>query len=259
MDFNSKSIGLVLSGGGSKGIAHAGAIKFLEEQNIQPNRIAGTSAGAIVGAMYAWGKTPDEILDFFKSVYLFQWRHFTFKKAGLIDSESFKEYFHTIFKDATLAELRIPTQITATDMVRGRLKIFESETKISDALLASSAFPGIISPFGINGDLYSDGGILNHFPTDVLQGQCDNIIGVYVSPIQKIEAKDLNSIRAVTTRAFDILSANSNTQKFNICEWVIEPKELSNYSTFEMNKAKMDTIFKIGYQAAKSSFEKLNL
>lgn len=259
MDFNSKSIGLVLSGGGSKGIAHAGAIKFLEEQNIRPHRIAGTSAGAIVGAMYAWGKTPDEILEFFKSVYLFQWRHFTFKKAGLIDSESFKDYFHAIFKDASLAELTIPTQITATDMVRGRLKIFESETKISDALLASSAFPGIISPFEINGDLYSDGGILNHFPTDILQGQCENIIGVYVSPIQKIEAKDLNSIRAVTTRAFDILSANSDMQKFNICEWVIEPKQLSIYSTFEMNKAKMDAIFKIGYEAAKSSFEKLNL
>jgi len=259
MDFNSKSIGLVLSGGGSKGIAHAGAIKFLEEQNIRPTRIAGTSAGAIVGALYAWGKTPDEILDFFKSVYLFQWRHFTFKKAGLIDSESFKDYFHAIFKDASLSELTIPTQITATDMVRGRLKIFESETKISDALLASSAFPGIISPFEINGDLYSDGGILNHFPTDILQGQCENIIGVYVSPIQKIEAKDLNSIRAVTTRAFDILSANTNTQKFNICEWVIEPKELSIYSTFEMNKAKMDAIFKIGYEAAKISFDKLNL
>ncbi|CAM2840481.1 patatin-like phospholipase family protein [Flavobacterium frigoris] len=259
MDFNSKSIGLVLSGGGSKGIAHAGAIKFLEEQNIRPTRIAGTSAGAIVGALYAWGKTPDEILDFFKSVYLFQWRHFTFKKAGLIDSESFKEYFHAIFDNAVLGELKIPTQITATDMVRGRLKIFESETKISDALLASSAFPGIISPFEINGDLYSDGGILNHFPTDILQGQCENIIGVYVSPIQKIEAKDLNSIRAVTTRAFDILSANTNTQKFNICEWVIEPKELSIYSTFEMNKAKMDAIFKIGYEAAKISFDKLNL
>jgi NTE family protein len=53
MDLNSKSIGLVLSGGGSKGIAHAGAIKFLEEQNIRPTRIAGTSAGAIVGAMYS--------------------------------------------------------------------------------------------------------------------------------------------------------------------------------------------------------------
>jgi NTE family protein len=62
MDLNSKSIGLVLSGGGSKGIAHAGAIKFLEEQNIRPTRIAGTSAGAIV--KYSWGKSPDEILDF---------------------------------------------------------------------------------------------------------------------------------------------------------------------------------------------------
>ncbi|TDE06514.1 patatin-like phospholipase family protein [Flavobacterium hiemivividum] len=259
MDFNSNSIGLVLSGGGSKGIAHAGAIKFLEEQNIRPNRIAGTSAGAIVAAMYSWGKSPDEILDFFKSIYLFQWRHFTFKKAGLVDSESFKEYFHYIFQDALIGELKIPTQITATDMVKGRLKIFDAETKIIDALLASSAFPGIISPYEINGDLYSDGGILNHFPTDILQGQCDNIIGVYVSPIQKIEAKDLKSIRAVTTRAFDILSANSDMHKFNICEWVIEPKELSIYSTFEMNKAKMNAIFKIGYEAAKSSFEKLNL
>jgi NTE family protein len=67
---------------------------------------------------------------------------------------------------------------------------------------------------------------------------------------KKKEAKDLNSIRSVTTRAF-ILSANTNTQKFNICEWLIEPTELSMYSTFEMNKAKMDIIFKIGYEAAR--------
>jgi NTE family protein len=64
-------------------------------------------------------------------------------------------------------------------------KYLRQKQKISDALLASSAFPGIISPYEINGEPYSDGGILNHFPTDILQGQCDNIIGVYVSPIQK--------------------------------------------------------------------------
>ncbi|MFT5713576.1 MAG: NTE family protein [Flavobacterium sp.] len=259
MDLTSKSIGLVLSGGGSKGLAHAGALKFLEEKNIRPTRIAGTSAGSIVGAMYAWGKTPDEILAFFKSIYLFHWRHFTFKKAGFIDSESFRNNFHAIFKDAVIGDLNIPTQITATDMVRGRLKIFDSDTRIIDALLASSAFPGVISPFEIDGEHYSDGGILNHFPTDILQGQCEVIIGVYVSPIQKIEAKDLNSIRAVTSRAFDILSANTNLQKFNICDWVIEPKELTLYSTFEMNKLKMDAIFNIGYEAAKTSYEKLNL
>ncbi|WP_026708864.1 patatin-like phospholipase family protein [Flavobacterium frigidarium] len=259
MNLDTKSIGLVLSGGGTKGLAHAGAMKYLEEVNIIPSRIAGTSSGSIVGALYAWGKTPEEILDFFKSIYLFHWRHFTFRKAGIIDSESFKIHFESIFGDAQLSDLKIPMQITATDMVRGRLKIFEPETKIIDAILASSAFPGIISPFEIDGEPFSDGGILNHFPTDVLQGQCETIIGIYVSPIQKIEAKDLNSIRSVTTRAFDILSANSDLQKFNICDWVIEPKELTKFSTFEMNKLKMETIFQIGYNSAKESYEKLNL
>ena len=259
MNLKSKSIGLVFSGGGSKGLAHAGVIKYLEEKNIKPTQMAGTSAGSIVGALYSWGKTPEEILEFFKSIYLFHWKHLTFKKAGLIDSESFRSYFYCIFNDAVLSDLKIPIQITATDMVRGKLKIFSPNTKIVDAILASSSFPGIFSPYEIERSVYSDGGILNHFPTDILQGQCDVIIGIYVSPIQKIEAKDLNSIKSVTTRAFDILSANSNIHKFNICDWVIEPKELSLYSTFETSKTKMDAIFNIGYEAAKESYEKLNL
>lgn len=258
MDFSSKSIGLVLSGGGSKGIAQAGALKFLEEQNIKPSHIAGTSAGAIIAALYAYGKKPEEILEFFKSIYFFHWKHFTFKKAGIVDSDSFKSYFNTIFKDTTIGELAMPTFITATDLVKGKLKVFRRETKITDAVLASSSFPGMLSPYELNGKLYSDGGILNHFPSDLLQGRCDYIIGVYVSPIQTIEAKDLRSIKSVTTRAFDLLSAQGNYQKFNLCDWVIEPKELANFSTFETNKLKMDKIFDIGYQAAKASFENLN-
>ena len=162
---------IVLSGGGSKGIAQAGALKFLEEQNIKPSHIAGTSAGAIIAALYAYGKKPEEILEFFKSIYFFHWRHFTFKKAGIVDSESFKSYFNTIFKDATIGELAIPTFITATDLVKGKLKVFRPETKITDAVLASSSFPGMLSPYELNGKLYSDGGILNHFPTDLLQGK----------------------------------------------------------------------------------------
>ena len=259
MDFSSKSLGLVLSGGGSKGIAQAGVLKFLEAQNIKTSCIAGTSAAAIIAALYAFGKKPEQILEFFKSIYFFHWKHFTLKKAGIIDSESFTNDFEKVFKDATVGDLSIPTFITATNLVTGKLKIFKEETKISDAVLASSSFPGMLSPYELNGKLYSDGGILNHFPTDLLQGRCDCIIGIYVSPIQTIEAKDLKSIKSVTTRAFDLLSAQGNYQKFSLCDWIIEPKELANYSTFETNKAKMDKIFEIGYQTAKSSFEKLNL
>lgn len=257
MKFNGHTVGLILSGGGTKGIAHAGALKFLEEEGIKPSHIAGTSSGAIVSALYAWGKTPEQILEFFKSIYFFHWRHFTFRKAGFIDSEAFREYFNSIFKDATLGDMPYKMHLTATDLVSGKLKIFGSETKIADAVLASSAFPGIISPYEIDGRLYSDGGIINHFPTDVLQGRCDKLIGIYVSPVQKIKAEDLKTIRSVTTRAYDLLSANSNMQKFTLCDWVISPDELALYSTFETNKAKMDEIFKIGYEAAQKSYEDL--
>lgn len=259
MDFAAKNIGLVLSGGGSKGLAHAGAIQFLEEQNIRPDHIAGTSAGSIVAALYSYGKTPKEILSFFQSIYFFHWKHFTFSKAGIIDSDSFKKYFSDVFGDDTIGDLQIPIHITATDMVKGKIKIFDNSTKVVDAVLASSAFPGIISPYSIDGNLYSDGGILNHFPTDILQGRCDIIIGVYVSPVQKIEAKDLNSIKAVTSRAFDLLTANTTMQKFTLCDWVIEPEELCKFGTFETNKIKMEIIFNHGYEAAKRSFSEFKL
>ena len=110
MDLSSKSIGIALSGGGSKGIAQAGALKFLEEQNIKPSHIAGTSAGAIIAALYAYGKKPEEILDFFKSIYFFHWRHFTFKKAGIIDSLSFKSDFERI--DSYISKLNIKDNLT---------------------------------------------------------------------------------------------------------------------------------------------------
>lgn len=258
MDLKSKNIGIALSGGGSKGIAHAGALQFLNEQNIKPTIISGTSAGAIIAAMYSFGKTPNEILNFFQSIYFFNWKHFTLKKPGIIDSDSFKTYFNAIFKDARIGDLPIPVKITATDLVKGKLKIFNDETKVTDAILASASFPGVLTPYKINNNLYSDGGILNHFPTDLLLGNCENIIGIYVSPIQNIESKDLNSIKSITSRAFDLLSAQGNFQKFSLCDTIIEPKELANFSTFETSKSKMKTIFQIGYEEAKCTFEELS-
>jgi NTE family protein len=258
MDFSDKTIGFALSGGGSKGLAQAGAIKFLNEQNIQPNCIAGTSAGAIIGSLYAWGKTPEEILDFFKSIYFFHWKHITLTKPGIIDSNSFKRYFFDIFKDATVGDFEFPVYITATDMIKGELIVFSKETKITDALLASTAFPGVISPYEIKHNIYCDGGILNHFPTDILQGKCDFTFGIYVSPLEKITVNNLKSIKSITSRAFDLFYSNSNIPKFKLCDCIIEPNELSRFGTFETNKLKMDTIFTIGYEAAKKTFEELS-
>ena len=85
-------LGLVLSGGGTKGVAHAGVLKFLEVKGIQPQILAGASVGSIVSSLYAVGKTPKEILDFFKSVYFFNWKHIAFNKPGIVKSAVFKIY-----------------------------------------------------------------------------------------------------------------------------------------------------------------------
>lgn len=257
MDLTSKNIGIALSGGGSKGIAHAGVLQFLDEQKITPSVISGSSAGAIIAAMYAHGKNPKEILDFFQSIYFFNWKHFTLKKPGIIDSLAFKKYFDKIFGKTKIGELNIPIKITATNLVTGELMIFDDNTLVTDAVLASAAFPGMLTPYTLNGQMYSDGGILNHFPTDLLTDESEVIIGVYVSPIHNVEDKDLNSIKNVTTRAFELLTARGNLQKFELCDWLIEPKDLALFSTFETSKSKMNTIFEIGYKEAKKTYEKL--
>ena len=255
MNINKLEIGLVLSGGGHKGIAHAGALKFLEEQDIKPKIIAGTSAGSIVGSLYSVGMKADEILTFFKSVDFFNWNHFTLSKPGVLDSRSFQKYLESALKNLKIKDLNNELYITATDMQNGSLKIFEPETLLLDAVLASSAFPGIISPVWINGKLYSDGGILSNFPVDVISEKCDFIIGVNLCPLIEIDTKKLTSIKSVTMRAYDIMIMHMSASYKHLCNWYIEPEKLIEYSTFESKKIRMDEIFEIGYQEAKRTFE----
>ncbi len=176
------NLGLALSGGGSKGIAHAGVIKFLNEKKIEPDVLAGTSAGAIVATLYAVGKTPEEIVEFFKSVYFFKWNHFALLKGGgFIQSDVFKKYLEPIFEDMVIDDLSKKVYITATNIVSGKLEVFGGKVKVVDAVIASCAVPMVATPYKIGDELYNDGGILNNFPADVLKYAAKKIIGVYFS------------------------------------------------------------------------------
>lgn len=248
-------IGLALSGGGYKGIAHAGVISFLVEQGIQPKILVGTSAGSIVSCLYSFGLTPHEILDFFKSVNVLNWHFFTFKKAGLIDSNSFEKYLFSIFENRTLDDLPIQVVINSTDIAKGEVHVFDSTTRVIDAILASSAFPAIFSPHSVQDQLYSDGGILNNFATDLIREDCDFLIGSNVCPIEQLDAKNLTSMRSVALRAYDLMAANHNRSQSALCDWLIESHHITQYSTFERNKQRMDEIFDLGYQAAARTFK----
>lgn len=246
--------GVVLSGGGLRGIAHAGVLKYLNENGIEPEIFSCCSAGSIVGAMYAFGKTPEEILQLFKSVYFFHWRHFSPMKGGIVSSVVFSKYLLPVFNDATIGDLRIPIRIVATEMVSGQQKIFEPETRVIDAIIASSSIPGVATPLVMNDEVYCDGGVLNNFPADVLEGSCEKMIGVYVGTKQEVSIQDLKSIKAVTARAYELLAYRIESPKFSLCDVLITDERLSKFGTLSAKKIHMDEIFQIGYEAAQKAF-----
>ena len=128
-------------------------------------------------------------------------------------------------------------------MLSGSLKVFE-EGELIRPFLASSAFPGLCSPVAINGILYADGGILDNFPIAPLK-ECDQLIGVYVSPINDIKAESLKYGVDVLERAIRINFSNASAQKFSECDLLIYPP-LSKFGMFDKNH--IDEIFNIGYE-----------
>jgi len=238
--------GLVLSGGGIRGVAHIGVIKALEEHGIYPTHISGTSAGAIVGSLYAGGVKWEDILEFFKVIPIFHANRFARKKPGFIDTEKFYDEFKKFFPTDRFESLPKELFITATDIVKGELKIFDTGELIKP-VLASATFPGVFSPININGSFYVDGGVLNNFPIEPLQPHCDKIIGSYVNALKSIKIKDLKHSYNVLERAYKIKSASESIAKFSECEFVVSPEELCEYATFDMRS--IDAIFDIGYNS----------
>ncbi|MFT4534520.1 MAG: NTE family protein [Saprospiraceae bacterium] len=240
--------GLVLSGGGVRGVAQIGAIKALEENGIFPTIISGSSVGAVVGAFYAAEYSWEEMLDFFRSTTLFSFHNFSFRKPGFVDTDKFLEVFQKYFPDDSFEMLKKKLYVTTSDMVRNKTR-FVHNGELILPLLASAAFPGVFSPVRINSSLYADGGITNNFPVEPLLSECEKIIGVYVNPIKKITMKDLNSAVSVVERAYSISRANISMQKFSSCHIVISPDELNRFSSF--GGRHIDKIFKIGHEETK--------
>ena len=249
------NIGLVLSGGGIRGVAHIGAIKALEEYNIYPTHISGTSAGAIVGVLYAGGVPWDEILDFFKTIPIFHANKFALHKPGFIDTEKFYDDFKKFFPEDNFNSLNKTLFVTATNVVEGTLKVFDKGELIRP-VLASASFPGVFTPIKIAGTYYIDGGVLDNFPVEPLKMYCDSIIGIYVNPLKKIKMKHLKHSYNVLERAYKIRSAAESIKKITECDLAIYPEELCNYGTFDMNS--IDAIFTLGYEVTKGLLEENN-
>ncbi len=244
---------LVLSGGGVRGMAHIGAIQALEEQGIFAEVVSGSSAGAVVGALYCHGYSPAEMKRFFEETPLFHISRFAFGKPGFIDTDKFYKDFVKYFRMDDFESLKKPLYVTAVDMLKGIKKVF-SKGELIKPLLASSAFPGLFSPVCIDQVLYSDGGILDNFPIEPVEELAEELIGIYVSPLETIQPENLKYSVNVLERAIRINYSERSMSKFSACDLLVRPPKLVDYGLLDVGK--LEEIYQVGYETTRRELKK---
>lgn len=242
------NLGLVLSGGGARGIAHIGVLKALEENGIEIDCLAGASAGSVVGALYAAGKTPEEILEFVsKTASLYKVYKMGFPKVGLTNLTYMKEKLIPLFEQDNFEHLNKPLFLAISNLNSGEVEL-RSTGNLVDVVVASSCIPVLFQPIDMEGVKYVDGGMLMNLPVEPLYSICNKIIGVNVMPHFKVQNKAIGNVFDIAMRCFELsILANTETQSL-MCDLIIEPIELHHYNIF--NFSKYQEIFDIGYKAA---------
>jgi NTE family protein len=243
-------IGLVLSGGGIRGIAHLGVLSALSKAGVPINHISGTSAGAIVGALFAAGLEPEKAFRIFMDMKLITYIRPSFGALGLINIEKtgaiFKKYL-----PAHIEDLPIRLTVCATNFNEGTITYFEKGPLIR-AIHASSCIPGFFQPIVVHKQLYIDGGVLNNFPVEPLLTNCDYIIGSTCNHLRP--NAHIKSITSVVKRAATMSINHDMESKAKHCNLLIEPIGLGEINTFDTKKT--ETIFWLGYEAALKEIEK---
>jgi NTE family protein len=247
-------IGITLSGGGFKGIAHLGILKYLFEQGIAADVISGASVGALIGAFIAQGYTPDEILKFSKKERLFHYSDFFKSKGALFSTTVFENLIKKYIPHDSFEKLKLPLYVAVTDITNATSLIF-NEGSLSFAIKASCCFPLVFQPVLYKKNIYlCDGGVLNNFPVEHIRPICSKVIGINVDPIGTLDGAI--GYKTMIARIIKMTTALKAVHTKHLCDIYFEPEELSKYSLFEVKKT--DEIFELGYNYAKKNWNREN-
>lgn len=254
-----KKIGYALGSGGSRGVAHVGAIKALEEEGIKPDYIAGCSMGSVVGACYAKGMTVDEMLNAvlkLKAIHLVDLSAVPITKLALLKGNKMHNLLLSNIGDVKFDELKIPFCCVATDLYSGKL-VTLSEGSVAQAVRASSSMPTVFPPVKKDGKLLIDGGVLCRMPTSqVREMGADAVIAVDVLVNTKESVTEVKNVFSMIMRVFDIMDNNQSEMKKALSgtdgEVWIEPlmEGISQYQVKDLERA-----FEEGYNATKAKMD----
>jgi NTE family protein len=224
-------IALVLGGGASRGFAHIGVIKVLEQNDIKPDIIVGTSAGSLVGAFYSGGYSAEALEVIALGMEQAHIRDVTLPDRGFVKGELLQDFVNQYLDNRSIESLPIRFAAVATDLQSGELKAF-NRGNTGMAVRASSAIPGVFQPVKIGGREYVDGGLLSSIPVHVAQKmKPDIIIAVDVSqaPESMTSIKDTFDVLSQTIA---IMGRESSQAEAREADVVIRP-DVSEVGTID--------------------------
>jgi NTE family protein len=216
-------IGLALSGGATHGAAHIGVLQVLEREGIQPAFMAGTSAGALIGAAYCSGIPLEEIQQLFLKLEWPDLLKFTLRpKLSFFDAQPMENFLKTVIGELTFEELKIPFSVVACDLNTGE-KVVLNKGPLGSAIRASSAFPALFPPVQMGDRLLVDGGILDNLPVEEVRAMgAQFIIASDVSRRGRIVKPPENPIDILTASIY-LMQARSAYCSADECDCYIRP------------------------------------
>lgn len=218
-------IGLALGGGAARGFAHIGVIKALEAQGIHPDVVVGTSAGSVVGALYAAGNSGFQLQKMaleMDEASISDWALPLFRKStGVLKGEALQAYVNKAVNNQPMEKLKIPFGAVAADLKDGQPILFQ-RGNTGMAVRASSAVPGVFQPVTINGRTYVDGGLVAPVPVRFTRDMgADFVIAVNISTQADVQAT-VSSLDVIM-QTFSIMGQRINQYELKDADIVIVP------------------------------------
>jgi len=253
---NRLRIGLALSGGAARGIAHVGVLRALEENNIPIDAIAGASAGALVGGSYAAGLSIEQLE---KMALGFRWRHtarLSFSRLGLQSNAPMEKYLRARLPVTRFEDLRIPFAAMVTDLRKGSLIVFRDKGDLPFAIRASACIPAIYVPIRDDqGRLLIDGGIVANLPISHTRDLgADLVIAVDVNADGIRFFDQPHTALGVLAYTFIAVERIVSNQERENADVLIAPK-VGHIRWDQTRRA--DELIQVGYEAGVESVEKI--
>lgn len=244
------TFGLALCGGSARGLAYIGVFRFLEEHNVRPDIIAGTSVGSLMGALYADGYSSEEIYELSSQFGFMNMTSLTTPRLSLLKTHKYQEFLRSTLRHQRIEELPIPMHIIATNLNKAEARDF-TEGDLASAVVASCSIPILFEPVVIDGEQYVDGGVFMNLPARPIRESCDFLLGINLSP--EVDNTPTKNILRLSDRLIRIMMRANVTIDLELCDVVLQSPLLSHFGAYDVSP--VDIISDIGYQLICKAYE----